>query len=139
MASGVVFVGEDFDDEMYMWPGRWSAHWESDDGQQWRQGPEGVSAQEAIAWGREHADFVVIRPGDSDTHYSAGRRVPEPDASSDYPPWPEGQELPRRRAAGRDYIDRSPDAPPIVWRVSTGGDVPTASVARFVNDYLPSL
>ena len=60
MRSGVVFVGEDFDDaDVHMCTGHWSAHWESDDGQRFSQGPEGVSAQEAIAWGRERADVVV--------------------------------------------------------------------------------
>lgn len=98
MKPGRVFIGEDFDDQGLgeMWPGRWSAHWESDDGQSWTQGPQGVSAQDAIAWGREQADIVLIRPGDTDVHYSAGSLV-EPDC----PLWPDGQELPRRRSGER--------------------------------------
>jgi hypothetical protein len=101
MKPGVVFVGEDLDggldgDGTYLlWAGCWSAHWESDDGQSWTQGPKGVSAQEAITWGREHAEIVLIRPGPSDTHYSAGVRPPH--GVPDCPRWPDGQELPRRR------------------------------------------
>ena len=98
MKPGRVFVGEDSDDHNpgEMWPGRWSAHWESDDPKHWAQGPQGVSAQDAIAWGREHADIVLIRPGDTDIHYSAGS-LEEPDC----PRWPDGQELPRRRPGER--------------------------------------
>src|SRR5687768_7453200 len=103
MKPGVVFVGELAGDEPFMWSGRWGVHWESDDGRDWKPGPDGVSAAEAIAWGRERADVVLIRPGDSNTQYSAGARAPEPqpdDWQSDFPRWPEGQELPLRREAG---------------------------------------
>jgi hypothetical protein len=98
MRPGRVFVGENFDDQdpANMWPGRWSAHWESDDPKLWTQGPQGVSAQDAIAWGREQADVVLIRPGDTDVHYSAGS-VEEQDC----PRWPNGQELARRRDGER--------------------------------------
>lgn len=97
--SGIVFVGEDFDDEPGWESGRWSTHWESDDGGVFRSGPEGVSLTEAISWGRRQASIVLVRPGDSDIHYSAGTRRPEPDDDGDYPEWPEGQELPRRPSA----------------------------------------
>lgn len=98
MKPGRVFVGEDFDDQApaSMWPGRWSAHWESEDPKLWTQGPQRVSAQDTIAWGREHADIVLIRPGDTDIHYSAG------DLEEPYcPRWPNGRELPRRRDGER--------------------------------------
>ena len=120
MKPGTVFVGEDFDeDDFDLCTGSWSAHWE--DGREHRQGPQRVSAQEAIAWGRDQADVVLVIPADSDVHYSAGARRPEPEESSDFPPWPEGQELPRRRASGREYLDGAPDAAPILWRVRGGG------------------
>ena len=142
MKPGVVFVGEHIDDEPFMWSGRWHAHWESEDGRDSSQGPEEVSAEEAIAWGREQADVVLIRPGDSDTLYSAGARSPEPqagDRQSELPCWPDGQELRRRREAGREYLDRSPAAPAIVWRVQAGGDLNSAALALFVSQYATSL
>ena len=65
--SGVVWIGEDLDLERHMlWTGRFSAHWESDDGQSFREGPEGVGAAEAIAWGMERAHRVMIRVGDGE-------------------------------------------------------------------------
>ncbi|HWI22377.1 MAG TPA: hypothetical protein VNT22_07160 [Baekduia sp.] len=109
MRSGVVFVSEDFDGHAPppMWSGRWSAHWESEYGQFVRRGPQNVSAQEAIAWGREHVDVVQIRPGDSDAFYCAGVRPP--DDEPDCPRWPDGQELPRRRAVWVGLLDASGD------------------------------
>jgi hypothetical protein len=111
MKPGVVFIGEDFDDRepASMWPGRWSAHWESDDGQEWTQGPKAVSAQEAIAWGREHADIVQIRPGDSGTVYSAGIRPPS--GKPDCPRWPDNTELLRRRTGTPTDLDPGCDGP----------------------------
>lgn len=98
MTPGRVFIAEESDDHDpgEMWPGRWWAHWESEDPKHSVEGPQGVSAQDAIAWGREHADIVLIRPGDTDVHYSAGS-LEEPDC----PLCPDGQELPRRRSGER--------------------------------------
>lgn len=48
----------------------------------------------------EEPDVVWIRPGGSELMYSAGARTPEPkpgDTQREFPPWPEGQELSRRR------------------------------------------
>jgi protein-S-isoprenylcysteine O-methyltransferase Ste14 len=110
--GGTVFIAE----EMAMWPdvdvadlvrrgvdlrtlepgdiecftGRFFAHWQSDDHQQYRNGPEAVSVDEAIAWGRSQADVVLVRVGNGDLggdehgYFSAGTRHPEPDI----PPWP---------------------------------------------------
>jgi hypothetical protein len=138
--AGRVFVGEVYGDEAHIWSGRWCAHWESDDGKGWRQGPEGVSAADAIAWGRDEADVVLIRPGDSDILYSAGARDPETlpeDRQSSFPRWPVGRDLPRRREKGREYLDRSPEAPPILWRICGGADLVVSE--RFLSQYTASL
>jgi hypothetical protein len=80
--------------DMSCFTGRFYAHWEPDEGDDlsdFRQGPEHVSAEEAIAWGRSQADIVLIRVGigefggDESGYFSAGVRHPE-----DVPVWPEG-------------------------------------------------
>ena len=43
------------------------------------------SAEDAVAWGRSHAEIVVIRIGDPPKFYSAGAR--EPEASPPLPRW----------------------------------------------------
>ena len=104
---GIVFIGEDveFDDQSppQLWfTGRFAAHWESEDGQDFRNGPEGVTADEAIAWGREQAEVVQIRVGDGELggadfgYFSAGRRQPPDD---DLPVWPGSMTIPRRLTA----------------------------------------
>src|SRR4051812_20764045 len=108
MKPGIVFIGEDVDDEdIYVLTGRFTAHWESDDGRQHLDGPQGVSAAEAIAWGREHADVVLIRLADSDVHHSAGVRqpAPTPEDNEDCPVWPEGTQVERRRRSGMEHLD----------------------------------
>jgi hypothetical protein len=48
-----------------------------------------VSAESAIAWGRERADFVLIRLGHgAGTYFSAGVRDPPVDDESPEPQWP---------------------------------------------------
>jgi hypothetical protein len=66
--AGIVYVVECVDpDDQEMWSGRWSAHWQASRGSRptegFREGPCGVSAAEAIAWGRDNADVVIVRPG----------------------------------------------------------------------------
>lgn len=104
---GIVFVGEDPDDaDFLVWSGRFSAHWEGPDGERFVQGPEGVTPDEAIRWGREQADVVLIRVGDSDVHYSAGAQPPPPRPEEPTAPeWPAGREVPRRRQAGYEHLD----------------------------------
>jgi hypothetical protein len=104
MRAGVVFIAEDSELDPNV-PGRdwftarFNAHWESDDGQEFRNGPEGVSADEAIKWGREQADVVLIRVGNWDLggadhgYFSAG--VEHPD-DEELPLWPDGMDIPRR-------------------------------------------
>lgn len=136
--EGTVFVGEDFDEEMFMWPGKFSAHWESPDGKQFREGPQGVSAQEAIEWGRSQADVVYIRPGDSGVYYSAGMRSPADD-DDETPVWPEGAAVSRRREAGREYLDRSADDPPIDWQIELSYELHSGNVAALVERFRAAL
>ena len=127
MRDGIVYIAEESIGDLFHWAGTWSAHWEADDGETFVDGPSGVSAQEAIAWGRENADVVLIRPGDG-VHHSAGRVAAPPDDDDDEAPlpvWPEGQELAPRWAAGREYYGRSGDASPIDWCAVVDGRVMT--------------
>jgi len=56
-----------------------------------RDGPEDVSVEQAIAWGRSQADVVWVRVGNGDLggddggYFSAGTRHPDPAI----PMWPE--------------------------------------------------
>lgn len=113
--DGSVFVGEDFDDDFDIWPGTFSAHWESVDGDAFEDGPQGVSVDEAIGWGRGRADVVLVRPGDEDVHYSAGAVNPS-DAEEAYLDWPEGRAVERRRRAGMEHLDVAA-AEPLTWAV----------------------
>jgi hypothetical protein len=69
--------------------GRFSAHWQCEGGKDHRRGPQSVSAEEALAWGREQADRVLIRVGNGDMggadhgYFSAGMIRDE-----DLPVWP---------------------------------------------------
>jgi len=102
MQSGVVFIAEDeeVDDRGRVWfTGQFDAHWESDDGQDFREGPEGVTAEEAVRWGRQQADVVQIRVGNGDLggadhgYFSAGTRQPDGD---ELPIWSETMSISRR-------------------------------------------
>jgi hypothetical protein len=117
--SGTVIVGEEEDcDPFPFWTGRFSAHWESGDGD-FRDGPVNVTAEEAIAWGRTQADVVLIRLGDSELYYSAGDRAPDWDAASGVPPvepWDPQTKTERRREPGNEHLDAVYDEP-IEWEV----------------------
>lgn len=136
--DGTVFIGEDFDDEdPWVWPGRFSAHWEADDGSEFVQGPKGVSLDEAIAWGRSRGDVVLVRPGDSDVYYSAGTSHPTDD-SDDLPVWPERATVQRRRHPGMEHLDISADQP-LRWMVRLPRQLPAEGFrehARRVADAL---
>ena len=77
-----------------------------------------MSVEEAIAWGRDQADVVLVRLGDDDFHYSAGVRQPPPvpEDDEDFPVWPECKEVGRRRLPGMEHLDLVSDEP-IAWRV----------------------
>ena len=111
--EGVVFIAEDFDDDdFHIWPGRFSAHWESREGDDSLDGPEGVSADEAIEWGRAHADVVYIRAGEDDFYHSAGAVLPDDDPPP--PVWKPGTVVPRRRWRGYEHLDIA-SKEPIEW------------------------
>jgi len=85
--SGVVWIAEEVDRERHMlWTGRFSAHWESDDGQAFSEGREEVSAAEAIEWGMQRADVVWIRVGDGEPEPAS---LPAPSVG---PRWQAGYE-----------------------------------------------
>lgn len=109
--EGTVFIAEDMaTGEHYWFPGTFSAHWGAPHGQGFRKGPEGVSADVAIAWGREQADRVLIRLADSE-YYSAGRKT-----AKDLEPWPEGMVVEPRREPGFEHLDLVADEP-VPWQV----------------------
>jgi hypothetical protein len=110
---GAVFIAEDIDPRDFSWlTGTFSAHWEAPHGKGFRDGPEGVTADEAVAWGREQAEVVLIRLADSDVYQSAGTREPAFEA----PPWQPGTAVRPRRRAGMEHLDLVV-AEPVAWEV----------------------
>jgi hypothetical protein len=80
----------------------------------------GLTAEEAIEWGRARAGRVVIRLGDSD-YYSAGA-----EAEPGEPTWPPADlgTLVRRRPESERWKDRTADDPPIEWVVPLAVEPP---------------
>jgi hypothetical protein len=110
--QGTVFIAEEIEDFSWL-SGKFSAHWQSGSGSEFREGPRGVPAAEALAWGREQADRVLIRLADSDVYHSAGRVPP---SNPEIPPWPEGRIVRPRRRQGMEHLDLKSEQP-IAWRV----------------------
>ena len=85
----VGFVTEGYD-ETGAATGFFDAHWESEDGKRWGQGPERVPVAEAIQWARGHARRVsVLLADDDEALYSAGDQQfedPLPEWSDDLAP-----------------------------------------------------
>jgi hypothetical protein len=107
--EGTVFIAEDLDLRDTNWfSGRFSAHWEH--GRRHQDGPVGVPAAEAIAWGRRQADRVLIRLVDSE-YYSAGT-----ERETDMEPWPEERAVEPRREPGMEHLDLVTQEP-IAWEV----------------------
>jgi hypothetical protein len=107
--EGTVFIAEDIDPrDIYRFSGRFSAHWEH--GRRHRDGPVGVPATEAIAWGRKQADRVLIRLVDSE-YYSAGA-----EQETDMELWPEERVVEPRREPGMEHLDLVTQEP-IDWEV----------------------
>jgi hypothetical protein len=77
--------------EVLCWTGLFAVHWVSDDGHEFREGPDDVSVEEAIAWGRSQADVLMLRVGDGDLggdddgYFSAGKAQ----GHREIPVWPE--------------------------------------------------
>jgi len=123
-----VWIAEEPDGSF--WSGRFSAGCQGSDCQGVEQrGPQGVSADEAIAWARGHARLVFIRPGDSPHYYSAGAEPGNAGRERLTPPWPvEGGRPARRRMAGLEYLDRTVLDPPIAWEVTIATRLPSAAI-----------
>ena len=112
------------------WSGRFSAECQALEcrGAE-RRGPQGVSADEAIAWARAHGRMVFIRPGDSLHYYSAGDEPGSAGRDQHTPPWPAGgRPLGRRGMAGLEYLDRTAADPPITWAVAIVTRLPSAAL-----------
>jgi hypothetical protein len=115
MPGRIAFVAERLSDDGKA-EARFDAHWESEGGQEWSQGPRDVDIARALGWAREQADVVIVHTGEG-KRYSAGTRpaegVPER--------WPEGLSFEPRSIASRWVV---------LVRVSTGpaGDAETQRV-----------
>lgn len=72
--GGVAWVAEDLDaDDSGRTSGLFTAHWESDDGRDYREGPESVPLDTALSWARAGSAYVLLRfPYEPDV-FSAGR------------------------------------------------------------------
>jgi hypothetical protein len=126
----IAFVGELPDaDDSFRLAGVFGVHWESLDGNEHAEGPEGVPVEEAIAWGRRHARFVSVRLGDSGTFYSAGEgNIDDLGSDADDPddepalPWPADGMIVRPRPIGAP-LDGSVQE--VDWSIeSTAANVP---------------
>jgi hypothetical protein len=113
-----VFITEDHDpDDGLIWTGRFSGY--LDRGRRVAEEFEGLSVEEALAWGRARCDVVLVRPGDTGWYFSAGARNPDPE---ECPPWPaDGLRPLRRRARGFEALDNTEDDPPALWDVRLSG------------------
>ena len=113
--DGRVWIAEDEDGGPDGWflLGTFSGYL-SDDGKAPADEFAGLSAGEAIAWGRARSDVVLIRLGASD-YFSAGDANPSPGYQT-WPP-PNLPSLVRRRPPHEAWKDRSESDPPIDWRV----------------------
>jgi hypothetical protein len=114
---GTVFIAEEHDivpgEEASYLTGTFSALWQTDD--TLRDEQSGLSAEDAIAWGLERTDRVLIRLGVGDYYWAgAGQGPPE---TAPWPP-PNLGNLTRRRHPDFAYLDRTPADDSIEWRVT---------------------
>jgi hypothetical protein len=129
---GTVFIAEDIGDAPYELTGRFTAHWEASEGNEHRDGPQGVPVEEAIAWGRAQSDTVLVRRGVEDIFYSAGT------GQTSLPVWPEGTRVERRRWPGMEHLDLVADEP-IPWEVRLPRRVPAADAEHDQSRLLDAL
>jgi hypothetical protein len=73
--------------DLSRYSGRFTVHWEDETGHGSGEGPNGVPAEEAIEWGRRHAEVVQVLIAGENLPYSAGDRQP---ADETLPVWPPG-------------------------------------------------
>jgi hypothetical protein len=134
--AGTVFVAEMFDiDDAGRMSGLFSAHWEIDDDRRSIDGPEDVTLDEALAWGRARSDAVLVQVGGGmDGFYSAGVRDLTYDGSDeDDPepilPWPaQGLDIAARPI--ETALDGSEQV--VLWRVHCRLGVQPAKWAQVV-------
>lgn len=104
---------DEFDPELHAsWAtGRFAASLQTDE--ELLEEVEGVTAGEAVAWGRARSARVLIRLAEGD-YFSAGDEELE-----DLPAWPPPDlpELVRRRVPSEEWKDRTPADAPIAWAV----------------------
>ncbi len=74
--NGLAFVTETFDQDQKP-TGTFDAHWESEDGDQWQQGPEGVPVADAIRWARELTGIVLVTVGEGDVYSAGAQSAPD--------------------------------------------------------------
>jgi hypothetical protein len=110
----IAFVGELFDpDDSGRLTARFAVHWEDNSGERMEQGPQGVGVEDAIEWGRRHAEVVQVRLGGEDVPFSAGEKQPPGETLPVWPP--KGTTVrPRPAGAARDGSEQTID-----WRVRT--------------------
>ena len=124
--NGTVWIAEDHDpDSDMMLTGRFSGYLER--GERPEEEFEGLTADEAIAWGRKRAAVVLIRAGDSG-YCSAGEHNPDPEELPSWPP--PGVELERRRPRGLEALDTDEGDPPVLWDVRAEADLSGEVAAR---------
>jgi hypothetical protein len=94
--------------------GRFDASWQTDASR--LDSAEKLTADEAIAWGRERAEDVRIRLADGARYFWAGAGPAPPDLDA----WPPADPPPLRRRKAAEYasLDRTPDDPSIAWQVT---------------------
>jgi hypothetical protein len=112
-----VFIAEEEDvgsgrGALYL-TARFSASWQTADRVQ--EDAFGLTAEDAVAWGRARADWVFIRLGVGDYDW-AGIGPPRPGRAL-WPP-PDLPELTRRRHPDFAYLDRVLHDPEIEWEVT---------------------
>jgi hypothetical protein len=134
--AGTVFVAEmvEIDDAGRM-SGLFSAHWEIEDERRSIDGPEDVTLEEALAWGRARSDAVLVQVGGGvDGFYSAGARDltydgSDEDDSEPILPWPDGG----LKVAARPMqtaLDGSEQI--VLWRVHCKADIEDGQWAQVV-------
>jgi hypothetical protein len=73
---------------------------------------ENASVDDAVAWGRERAEVVIVCVAERE-YFTAGARP----AGKGYEPWVPGLRLSRRRTSREEWRDRQPNEPTLPWRV----------------------
>lgn len=109
--EGRAFLSEDVDvDDAWLLTGRFSAHWEAEDGSAFVEGPTDVELGEALRWARGRARIVLVRVDDE--IYSAGEDRSDPSL----PAWPPPEFFQAPRPVGAPVEVRPGKAVPWLLR-----------------------